>query len=75
MHPSSFERDISNFRIYISDLTHAQNVEVPEPQKFAYLKALLTHDTRMNLMLANIFDSLINVIKLISTKVVLDILI
>ena len=46
VHPSSFERDISNFRIYISDLTHAQNVEVPEPQKFAYLKALLTQDNR-----------------------------
>ena len=46
VHPSSFERDISNFRIYISDLTHAQSVEVPEAQKFSYLKALLTQDTR-----------------------------
>ena len=46
VHLGTFERDMANFRIYISDLTHAQNAEVPEQQKFAYLKELLTHDTR-----------------------------
>ena len=54
IHPGSFERDMANFRIYISDLTHAQNAEVPEQQKFAYLKELLTHDTRQ--CLANALD-------------------
>ena len=52
VHPASFERDIAAFRTFISDLTHAQNVEVPEQQKFAYLKGPLTHDTRQCLATA-----------------------
>ena len=51
VHPRTFERDMANFRIYIVNLTHAQNVE---QQKFAYLKELITHDTRQ--CLANALD-------------------
>ena len=40
---------MANFRIYIADLTYDQNAEVPEQQKFAYLKELLTHDARQYL--------------------------
>ena len=54
VHPGTFERDMANFRIYIADLTHAQNAEVPEQQKFVYLKKLVTHDTRQ--CLANALD-------------------
>ena len=46
VYPGTFERDMANFRIDIADLTHAQNAKVLEQQKFAYLKELLTHDTR-----------------------------
>ena len=45
---------MANFKIYIADLTHAQNTEVPEQQKFAYLQELLTHDTGR--CLANALD-------------------
>ena len=45
---------MANFRIDIVDLTHAQNGKVLEQQKFAYLKELLTHDTRQ--CLANALD-------------------
>ena len=41
-----FIQDMANFRIDIADLIHAQNAKVLEQQKFAYLKELLTHDTR-----------------------------
>ena len=54
VHPGLYEGYMANFRIYISDLTHAQSAEVPEQQKFAYLKELLTHDTRQ--CLANALD-------------------
>ena len=40
---------MANFRIYIADLTYDQNAEVPEQQRFAYLKELLTHDARQYL--------------------------
>ena len=55
VHPGTFEREMANLRIYIANLTHAQNAEVSEQQKFAYLKELLTHDTRQ--CLANALDS------------------
>ena len=52
--PGTLERDMANFRINIENLIHAQNAEVPEQQKFAYFKELLTHDTRQ--YLANALD-------------------
>lgn len=54
IHQNTFGRDIAKFRIYIADLTHVQNAEVPEQQKFAYIKDLLTHDTRQ--CLSNALD-------------------
>ena len=50
----SFEKDIANFRIFISELSHAQSAEVPEQQKFSYLKDLLKQDSRQ--CLANAMD-------------------
>ena len=54
IHIRSFEKDIANFRIFISELSHAQSAEVPEQQKFSYLKDLLKQDSRQ--CLANAMD-------------------
>ena len=54
VHPGTFERYMANFRIFIADLTNAQNAEVTEQQKFAYLNELLNHDIRQ--CLANALD-------------------
>ena len=54
IHIGSFEKDLANFRILISELSHAQSAEVPEQQKFSYLKDLLKQDSRQ--CLANAMD-------------------
>ena len=54
IHITSFEKDLANFRIFISELSHAQSAEVPEQQNFSYLKDLLKHDSRQ--CLANVMD-------------------
>ena len=48
LHIRSFEKDLVNSRIFISELSHAQSAEVPEQQKFSYLRDL--SETRFEAM-------------------------
>ena len=63
IHVRSFDKDMANFRIFISELSHAQN-------EFPKVIHIFLKTSHMNLVLYNVVSRSIHVVWLIAQKII-----